>query len=160
MTKIVALVVACMFALSGCKDTTTIKPKPSPTPTSVSITYSKAIVERVIDGDTFELRNGQRVRFIGMNATEKKQELNRCATTKLEQLIDDKVIMLGKVSNQDKDRYGRMLRYVKTTDHKDVGAVMIGSGYAKAYYDSRNGYKRHPKQSEYVQLDFKSKDIC
>ena len=52
----------------------------------------------------------------------------------------------------DRDRYGRLLRYVDA-GAADTGREMIGGGLAVARYDSRDGYGRHPREADYVALD-------
>lgn len=81
-------------------------------------------VKRVIDGDTIELTNGEKVRYIGMNTPEIKNRSGavECfaneAKTRNEELVKGKEVTLEK-DVSDKDKYGRWLRYVY------VGNVMI-----------------------------------
>jgi hypothetical protein len=66
-------------------------------------------------------------------------------------LVLDQRVTLG-TSDEDKDRYGRLLRYVDV-DGRDAGLEMIESGLAVARYDSRDGYGRHPREDGYIAAD-------
>jgi len=74
-------------------------------------------VKRVIDGDTIELTDGRRVRYIGINTPEmsdprKKVEcFGREAKEKNKELVEGKIVELEK-DISEKDIYGRYLRYV------------------------------------------------
>jgi micrococcal nuclease len=93
-------------------------------------------VFRVIDGDTFELTNGQRVRLLGIDAPEKGQYYYQEASNRLEQLVKGKEVFLEKdISNRDK--YGRLLRYVYVGS-LFVNLEMIKEGYAQAFVVAPN----------------------
>ena len=61
-------------------------------------------------------------------------------------------VTLTSDGRDDRDRYGRLLRYVDA-GATDTGREMIGGGLAVARYDSRDGYGRHPREADYVALD-------
>ena len=88
----------------------------------------EARVIDVIDGDTIQIDNGQIVRYIGINAPEKGDYGYSRATEKNEELVLGKMISLEK-DISDKDKYGRLLRYVYT-DGIFVNSEMVRSGYA------------------------------
>ncbi|MBU4256089.1 MAG: thermonuclease family protein [Candidatus Thermoplasmatota archaeon] len=88
-------------------------------------------VSWIIDGDTIELSNGERVRLIGINAPEKGQYYAVEATNKLSQLIGYNSITLEK-DVSDKDQYNRSLRYVYV-GNTFVNLEMVQQGYAFAY---------------------------
>ncbi|MCU0372794.1 MAG: thermonuclease family protein [Ignavibacteria bacterium] len=110
-------------------------------------------VKRVVDGDTFEMSDGQKVRLLGIDTPEKYEsnkldrdtELGRqdkATVKKLGRLASDyaKAIVEGKnvrlerdPINEDKDRYGRLLRYVYLEDGTCVNAKIISEGYAQVY---------------------------
>jgi len=104
-------------------------------------------VTRVIDGDTFITNRGDRVRLIGVDAPELPTIEGIKSKMYLDKLIDDKVIILkeDEISN-NKDKYGRLLRYVYL-DKKDVNLHMIRSRYAKPYlyfnFEKLNQYKHY-----------------
>jgi micrococcal nuclease len=93
-------------------------------------TSSIARVSQVIDGDTFELTNGQKVRLLGIDTPEKGQHYYGEASSRLEQLVKGKEVFLEKdVSNRDS--YGRLLRYVYVGS-LFVNLQMVKEGYAQA----------------------------
>ena len=81
------------------------------------IEYEDGEVLRVIDGDTIELTDGRKIRYLGVDTPEKNECFHHQATLKNTLLVmtgnynrPNKVrLYKGKV---DKDRYGRYLRYV------------------------------------------------
>lgn len=86
---------------------------------------------RVVDGDTFVLSSGEKVRLIGIDTPEKGEELYEEASERLESLIIGKELKLKKDVSET-DRYGRLLRYVYAED-VFVNAVMVEEGYASAF---------------------------
>jgi micrococcal nuclease len=107
--------------------------------------YERAIVKRVIDGDTIEiLLNGieEKVRLIGVNTPEsagryknKPQPYGKEASNFTKTSLMGKIVYLEKDVG-DKDKYGRLLRYVWLTDpskgnlEKDMfNAILIKEGY-------------------------------
>ena len=93
----------------------------------------EATVFRAVDGDTIILSNGQRVRYIGVNAPE--------STTRLEpfgpeasqfnhRLVAGKRVRLEK-DRSERDRFGRLLRYVYV-DGLMANAELVREGYARA----------------------------
>lgn len=76
-------------------------------------------VARVVDGDTIELETGERVRYIGIDTPETKHPkkevecFGREAGEKNKELVEGKYVRL-EIDVSEKDRYGRLLRYVYT----------------------------------------------
>jgi len=95
------------------------------------------LVTRVIDGDTIEIEGGARVRYIGIDTPETVhpekpvEYFGKEATQKNRELVQGKRVYLEK-DIQDKDKYGRLLRYVWVGDTM-VNAELIGLGYAYSY---------------------------
>jgi micrococcal nuclease len=97
---------------------------------------SVATAFKVIDGDTIELTNGQKVRLLGIDAPEKGQYYYEEAGSRLEQLVRGKEVFLEKdVSNRD--NYGRLLRYVYVGS-LFVNLEMVREGYAQAFVVAPN----------------------
>ncbi|MCS7105983.1 MAG: thermonuclease family protein, partial [Candidatus Aenigmarchaeota archaeon] len=93
-------------------------------------------VARVIDGDTFELANGKKVRLLGVDAPEKNKYFYSEAREKLKELIENKNVFLETdVINSDSS--GRLLRYVFVGD-TFVNLEMIKLGLANVYIVSQN----------------------
>ncbi len=113
---------------------------------------SSARVVRWLDGDTVVTSRGT-VRLIGVDTPERGRCGHAAATRKARRAAPaGSLVRLGNpTSVRGRDRYGRLLRYVNrgTTD---VSALQIRGG-ARARYDSRDGYQRHPRQARYRRLD-------
>ncbi len=97
-------------------------------------------VTRIIDGDTIEVQTAltkEKVRLLGINTPEMRQEHPDCfakeATARIEELLSDKSVRLeADITQDDKDRYGRLLRYVYT-DEDFVNLRLVEGGFAKEY---------------------------
>jgi len=90
-------------------------------------------VKRVIDGDTFEVETGEKVRLIGINAPESKDIFGIESKMYLTSLVEGKIVnLISDENNSDKDRYNRLLRYV-FIDSVDINKKMIQDGFAFAY---------------------------
>ena len=104
------------FFLPQPKRVSQKKIKISPTKT-FKVSTSSARVVRVIDGDTIELEDKQKLRYIGMDTPELHDPRKpvQCfaqeAYEKNKELVEGKVVILEK-DGSEKDRYGRLLRYV------------------------------------------------
>ncbi len=109
------------------------------------------VVTRVVDGDTVDLGNGQTVRLAGIDAPERGECGYAKATRNLEKLVLGKKVRLGE-SDEDTDRYGRLLRYIDVRG-RDAGLAQIKAGLAIARYDSRDGYGFHPREKRYIKAD-------
>ncbi|MFO8102450.1 MAG: thermonuclease family protein [Dehalococcoidia bacterium] len=92
------------------------------------------LVTRVVDGDTIEIEGGEIIRYIGVDAPETVhpekpvEYFGREAAAKNRELVEGKRIRLEK-DVQDKDTYGRSLRYVWLGDTM-VNAELVRLGYA------------------------------
>jgi endonuclease YncB( thermonuclease family) len=133
------------------------KPKPKPKVR----TY---VVTRVVDGDTIELGNGATVRIVGIDTPEVGQCGYEPASNHMADLVLGKSVRLA-VSDEDTDRYGRLLRYVDIPASQsgmgrvlDAGLNQIRSGFAIARYDSRDGYGFHPRENVYIAADKANKN--
>lgn len=116
-------------------------------PATSAGTYRSA---RAVDGDTIELSNGRDVRLLGYDTPEYGTCGYNNAKAAMARLIRGGVRL---VNVTGVDRYGRTLAYVRTSDGRDVGTVMLRKGLAVARYDGLDGYGWHPKQQKYRALD-------
>lgn len=110
--------------------TTTSGPTPVPVPPG----WSAAVVVRVIDGDTIDVRfdsGVERVRLVGTNSPEGGECYADEATEGLVGLVMGETVHL-EPDVSDRDQYGRLLRYVWTTDGVHVNAVTVEEGWAIA----------------------------
>lgn len=104
-----------------------------PTPTSdPNITITKVV--NVVDGDTFKIESGETVRLIGIDTPETVhpskpvQCYGKEASLITQELIEGKEIKLEK-DVSEKDKYGRLLRYVYVGD-VFVNEYLVREGYA------------------------------
>jgi len=92
-------------------------------------------VVRVIDGDTFVIKTGDRVRLIGLDAPEVGSCGSDKATKRLSDMVLNKVI---KIDRETRDSWGRRLGVVMVGG-VDVNLEMVRSGWAR--YDSFSDIK-------------------
>ena len=94
--------------------------------------YNMTVTE-VIDGDTFYLGNGDKVRMLGINTPESGRPYAQEATDFLTNMILGKEVSLVNDSkNGDSDSYGRLLSHVYVND-TFVNYEIIKAGYAFWY---------------------------
>ncbi len=115
------------------------------------------LVTRVVDGDTLELGNGETVRMVGIDTPEVGECGFEQASANLSSLTLGKQVRLTR-SDEDRDRYGRLLRYVDAGE-VDAGLRLIRNGLAIARYDSRDGYGYHPREPAYVAADRNGRSV-
>lgn len=101
-------------------------------------------VSRIVDGDTIELSNGKKVRYIGMDTPEivdprkPVQCFGREAARRNKELVEGNAVRLEK-DVSEVDKYGRLLRYVylpaasATGTEIFVNLELIKEGYATAF---------------------------
>lgn len=99
-------------------------------------------VSKVIDGDTIELEDGQKVRYIGIDTPELRHAKKsvRCfgreARDRNKELVEGKLVRLEKDISET-DRYWRLLRYVYVPTEASpsglfVNEFLVREGYAYA----------------------------
>ena len=116
----------------------------------------QGIVTSVVDGDTFKVEidgTTETVRIIGIDTPETVhpskpiQCFGREASAALKEVLDGEEITLEKNPAEERDKYGRLLRYVDI-DGVDIGASMIEEGFAYSYKQYP-----HPRLEEYNDLE-------
>lgn len=110
-------------------------------------------IKKVIDGDTYLLHNGEKVRLLGIDTPEqydsdkleedalrsgkdKKtiRKLGKLSSNYVKELVEGKKVILKKEPNyEDRDKYGRLLRYVYLEDGTLINAKIIQDGYGQVY---------------------------
>ena len=105
----------------------------------------------VSDGDTITVSGGKRVRLIGIDAPESDECGASAATKAMRGLVLNKRVVLVKGAATDKDKYGRLLRYVDVKG-TDAGLALLKRGLAVPRYDSTDGYGEHPREDRYYRL--------
>ncbi|MEK7110219.1 MAG: thermonuclease family protein [Patescibacteria group bacterium] len=137
---IIAIILAVIQIFFG-KNNSLPKVSIVPTPTSCrgQACLTQVKVTRVVDGDTIEIEGKIKVRYIGINSPEiyhdstGKKTGEQCFAN--ESYLENKKLVEGKTITlikdvSDKDKYGRLLRYVYLND-LFVNDYLITNGYAK-----------------------------
>lgn len=116
-----------------------VESAPAASESASLIPGEKIQVTKVIDGDTFEILGGARVRMLGIDTPETKDPrrsvecFGKEASNKTRQLLEGKVVILQK-DISEKDKYKRKLRYVylPLQDGKllFVNDYLVREGYA------------------------------
>lgn len=89
-------------------------------------------VQRIIDGDTFVCGSGERVRLILVNTPEMDDEpLGDLARRFLVDLMPPGTRVELEVGVEERDRYGRLLAYVRLPDGGMVNRILAREGYAQ-----------------------------
>jgi len=133
-------------------------------------------VTKVFDGDTFEAEiNGkkEKIRMLGIDTPEKwdsdkfdrdteRSGRDKETLRKLGELASDfttrmiggkKVTLIPDSKSDDKDKYGRLLRYVYLEDGTFVNLKIIEDGYANAYRKFN-----HSQKNEFIEAEKKARD--
>lgn len=116
-------------------------------------------VVRVIDGDTIVVKindKNETVRLIGINSPEVNDPRKpvECfgheASNKAKEILTGKKVRLEADPTQsDRDKYGRLLRYVFLKDGTNFNQLMIEQGYAFEYtYHFPYRYQKEFKQAQ------------
>lgn len=99
---------------------------------NVTQDYNMTVTE-VVDGDTFYLGNGDKVRMLGINTPESGRPYAQEATDFLTNMILGKeVTLVNDSKNPDSDSYGRLLAHVYVNDTL-VNYEIIKAGLAFSY---------------------------
>lgn len=129
---------------------------PSPLPTSslrenVQVLGDKYVVEKVIDGDTIVVeKDGERetLRLIGVDTPETVdprkpvQCFGKEASNFTKSSLQGKNVQLeSDLTQGDRDKYKRILRYIFLEDGANFNKLLISEGYAHEYTYQENPYK-------------------
>ena len=151
--------------------------KKSETVTEIPVTQSiskEYKVTRVVDGDTIKVDiDGtiETIRIIGVDTPETVdprkpvQCFGKEASDKAKSILTDKSVTLETdITQGDRDKYDRLLRYV-FLDGTDYGKSMIASGYAHEYtykdpYKYQADYKIAQTTAQKESLGFWSSNTC
>lgn len=105
------------------------------------------VISRVYDGDTVKLRDGRKIRLIGINSPELgsakriPEPYARKATNFLRaQLKISKQVQI-RYGNSKKDRYGRLLAHIFLSNNKNLGSLMIQNGFARSLHVPPNDWQ-------------------
>ncbi len=112
---------------------------------------------KIIDGDTILVKLNDKeesVRLIGIDAPEKDECFSDEAREKIKELIGNEEIKLETDESQnDRDKYDRLLRYVYLDDGTLINKKLIEEGVAKEYtykipYKFQMEFKNDQKMAE------------
>ncbi len=95
---------------------------------------SEMVVTEVHDGDTFTLKNGDRIRLLGIDAP----ELGNCGAEESAKFLESMILGKSvKITDEKKDGYGRIMAlvWVGITKSTLVNEEMLKEGLARANYD-------------------------
>lgn len=84
-----------------------------------------ATVKRVIDGDTFEIFGGERVRVLGIDACERGTRGWFTGRNFARAQLENHPVKLLREPGVDTDKYGRSLRYVQLPRGTDFGELAV-----------------------------------
>ena len=114
--------------------------------TTSAVTTQDVLVTKVIDGDTLVVEGGDHVRLLGMDTDEKGYPCWAVAKDELERLVLNKRVLL-ETDKEDKDQYGRLLRWVWLNDTL-VDFELVKDGLAVARFYGNSKYQEEIKAAE------------
>lgn len=103
-----------------------------------------ALVTRVLDGDTVELADGTKVRYLLVDTPETTGGKNDCFGTEVtafnrELVLDQEVALF--YDEECTDHFGRLLAWVEVGG-REVNRLLVERGYACVLYIAPNGKDR------------------
>jgi micrococcal nuclease len=124
-----------LITFAGCGATGQI-PEEKSIPTTPEL-------EKVIDGDTFTIKTGEKIRVASIDTPEMYGENNireaysMQAYYRTKELLENNSFELRKLSQRDKDPYNRLLRNVYIiNENKYLSEILVKEGLARVYYDT------------------------
>ncbi|MBL7206454.1 MAG: thermonuclease family protein [Candidatus Aenigmarchaeota archaeon] len=112
----------------------------TPNPEGQNLTgMNTNLVSRVIDGDTVELGNSERVRLLGIDTPERGQFLFKESTEWLKDKIEGKRVRLES-DIEDKDKYDRLLRHI-FLGNEHINLKLVELGYANTLFYGNEKYR-------------------
>lgn len=128
------------------------QPELSTTPDLATDSAEFATVISVIDGDTIQIDTGQRVRYIGIDTPELRQQecFAREAMERNKELVMGQTVRLVKDVSET-DRYGRLLRYVFVNE-RFINQLLVSEGFANA--------SSYPPDIAYQQIFRSAEDLA
>lgn len=141
-----------------------------------SLILEESIVTRVVDGDTIEVmvnNKKEKIRIIGVDSPETvdpRKEVEcfgqKAAEFSKKKLEKQKVWLEKDESQGDRDKYGRLLRYVWINEKEtDFGKLLIASGFAYEYtydrgYRYQKDYQRAQREAEDKKTGLWADGVC
>ena len=126
---------------SPARTTPAAAPKAT-SPSKKPVASGLVAVVGVTDGDTIKVRlagKTERVRVIGIDTPELRSHdcYAQQAASRMQSLVQSKQVKLvADPTQDDRDRYGRLLRHVRLADGRSVAELLIAGGFGREYtYD-------------------------
>jgi micrococcal nuclease len=122
-----------------------------------SFGLEEVLVSRVVDGDTVELKDGRKVRFIGVNtpeSTTRTEEYGKEASTYTTEKLEGKTVWLQKDVSET-DRYNRSLRLIwldipqDDMSEEEIRSKMFNADLVLKGYAEPSTYNPDVKYSDY-----------
>lgn len=108
-------------------------PGPPAAPSATAPTSgATTLVVRVVDGDTFEVAGGRKIRVLGIDSCEANTYGGSQATAAASAALFGEAVTLTAEPGVDRDSYGRELRYVQV-DGYDFGTAMVRGTHTAVY---------------------------
>lgn len=127
-------------------------------------------VIKVIDGDTIELEGGEKLRYIGIDTPETKHPTKGTECFGIEAFSKNKDLVLNKKVEivkdvSDRDRFGRLLRYVYLEDGTFVNNLLLEEGFARVAtfppdVSQRDLFLESEQKAKVMQKGLWNKEIC
>ena len=105
-----------------------------PNPLQARIRTADNSALRVVDGDSFDLKDGRRIRLLSVDAPERDRCLYSESRERLKDLVLDKKVQLKNIVTDD---YGRVLADIFVNDIL-VNKIMLMEGLARFTYTGKN----------------------
>ena len=107
-------------------------------------------VDVVTDGDTVRCADGRRVRLLLVDAPELAQRpWGQRARTALERLAPRGSVLRVEIDRRPRDRHGRLLAYLHTTDGTFVNRELVAQGWAVSLvYRENDRYELQVRTAE------------
>ncbi len=123
---------------------------------------TQVYIKKVIDGDTYELFDGRRIRLIGVNTPETKHPHKQVEYYGPESYRYAKKLLEGtrvslEYGKERHDRYGRTLAYVYLQNNVMVNALLLHGGYARVMTIPPN--TAHAEIFEHIEKEAREKHL-
>jgi len=129
-----------VFILTGCLYYIYIRDFST---TGNAVATQEHVVMRVLDGDTVELENGEKVRLLGINTPEKKTFMSNESMNFTIRLLNKTVL----VETTEKDKYGRNLGYIFYQGNLFNEEILRG-GFAHVFIYTDDKYSDRLRKAE------------
>lgn len=101
---------------------------------TAATTGERRTITKIIDGDTFAIDGGQKVRVLGIDSCEANTPGGKEATEAAKYVLSvGGVVTLLQEPGVDKDKHGRLMRYVTQPNGLDYGEYIIVGAHTGVY---------------------------